>query len=68
MNPKLAGVIFDVQGNASEITFQFKLNVEQCPNFLGNKFKDNPAGATAAIRTRTAPANIKPTTPMKRSV
>ena len=68
MNSKLAGVIFDLQGNGSKMIVQFKLNIERCSEFVGSKFKGELVGAAAAIRTRTAPANIKPTTPMKRSV
>ena len=66
-NPKLAGVVFDVQGNTSKMTVQFKLNVKRCSEYAGSKFKDDPAGAVAAIQTRTAPINVKPTKPTKGS-
>ena len=29
-NPKLAGVMFDVQRNTSKMTVQFKMHVERC--------------------------------------
>ena len=65
MNPKLAGVIFNMTGSASKMTVQFKLNMERCSEFAGSEFKDDPAGAAAAIRTRTAPSNQEPTKPIK---
>ena len=57
MNPKLAGVIFDMQGSAAKMTVQFKMNMKRCSKFAGSEFKDDPAGAAAAIRTRSAPSN-----------
>jgi hypothetical protein len=63
MNPKLKGVVFNVQGNGLNVAVQFKLNVEQCSKFFGSEFKDNPAGVAAAIRTRPAPVNVKLKTP-----
>ena len=57
------GAVFGVQDNVLNMTIPFKLNVERCSKFSGSKFKDNLAGAATAIRTRTAPANVKPKTP-----
>ena len=67
MNPKLDGVIFDLQSNESKMMVQFKLNIERCSKFVGSKFKDNSAGAAATIRTRTAAANVEPRTLVKGS-
>ena len=43
----------------------FKPSVEHYSAYTGSKFKDDPAGAAAAIRTQMAPANIDPTKPVK---
>ena len=51
---------FEVLGNASKMAVLFKLNVERCSEYSGRKFKDDPTGATAAIRTQSVPENIKP--------
>jgi hypothetical protein len=64
-NLKLAEVIFDIQGKTSNMIIQFKMNLEQCSKFAGSKYKDNPSGATAAIRTRMEPSNVESTTPAK---
>jgi hypothetical protein len=46
---------------------QFKLNIERCSEFVGSKFKGELVGAAAAIRTRTAPADVEPRTPVNGS-
>ena len=66
-NSKYAGVVFNVQGNAFKMMVQFKMNVERCSKYAGRKFKDDPAGAAAAIRTRTAPSILEPKKPKKGS-
>ena len=48
-NLKLKGFVFDVWGNASAVVVLFKIKVEQCSEYTGSKFKDNPTGAVAAI-------------------
>ena len=62
-NHKLEGVVFDVLGNASTKAMRFKINVERCSEYAGSEFKDDPAGAAVAIRTRSTPPNLKPTKP-----
>ena len=62
-NPKLEGVIFDVLGNASKMAVRFKICTERCSEYAGSEFKDDPAGAAAAIRNRSAPTNIEPKKP-----
>ena len=62
-NPKLEGVIFDVLGNASKMAVRFKICTERCAEYAGSEFKDDPAGAAAAIRNRSAPTNLVPKMP-----
>ena len=62
-NPKLDGVAFDVLGNALKMPVRFKIIVEQCSKYAGSEFKDNPAGAAAAIQTRTKSTTPKPKQP-----
>ena len=64
-NPKLKGVVFDVLHNALKMAVRFKINVERCSKYAGSKFKDNPAGAAATIRTRMKRSNPEPTKPVK---
>ena len=64
-NPKLEGVVFDVLGNASKMAVRFKINLERGSKYAGSEFKDNPAEAAAAIRTRARPLNLEPTKPGK---
>ena len=62
-NLKLEGVIFDVLGNASKMAVRFKICTERCAEYAGSEFKDDPAGAGAAIRNRSAPTNLNPKKP-----
>ena len=62
---ELEGVVFDVFGNASKTAVRFKLNVECCSKYVGSESKDDPAGAAAAIRTRSVPENAEPKKPAK---
>jgi hypothetical protein len=63
--PELEGVVFDVLRNTSKMAVRFKINVERCSKYTGSEFKDDPAGAAAAIRTRTKPPNPEPAKPVK---
>ena len=62
-NPKLKGVVSDMLRNASKMAVRFKICTERCSEYAGSEFKDNPAGAAAAIRNRSAPTNIEPKKP-----
>ena len=63
-NPKLEGVVFDVLGNASKMAVLFKINVKRCSEYAGSEFKDDPAGAAAAIRNQSTPSNLEPKKPV----
>ena len=62
-NSKLEGFVFNVLGSASKMAVRFKINVERCSEYAGSEFKDDPAGAAAAIRNQSAPTNIEPKKP-----
>ena len=64
-NLKLEGVVFDVLGNASKMAVRFKIHVERCSEYAGSEFKDDPTGAAATIRNRSAPSNLEPKKPGK---
>ena len=49
----------------TQMALCLKINVERCSEYAGSEFKDDPAGAAAAIRTRTKPSNPDPTKPKK---
>jgi hypothetical protein len=54
-----------MQGNASKMIIQFKMNIKRCPKYTGYEFKKDLSRVAAAIKTRTAPSNIEPDTPTK---
>ena len=64
-NPKLQGAVFNVLGNTSKMAVCVKKNVERCSKYTESKFKGNPAGAVAAIQTKTKPSNPEPKKPEK---
>jgi hypothetical protein len=63
----LAGAVFEVQRNTSNMTVQFKMNVERCSEYKERKFKGDTAGAAAVIKLKTTPTILEPTKPVKGS-